>query len=914
MRDLRSAFTGLGTRVATRTFLTFGLCALIPIALSALISHRVVSDELRGLAAARLMQASKAYGLLVYERLRQNEELLTRLARIHLEGNLSAAELREFESERVRIIDVRTEAMNDSADPRSAFGLFILREQNGEPQVALTASLANEERRLTVTGVIASGHLWNADALEIPGAQLCVHDDAGLLLHCTDDVPDITQQGPPLVADWPLFLRPTYGVAAWSVQTRQSPQIALATLTAFRRTLPLVTMIAMAVALLLSVVQIRRSHRPLATLTDAAMRIAERRFTQPIVVDARDEFGSLALAFNQMTAGLARQFATFGALARIDRMILASPSIGRVLERTLPALPRLVCARAAAVLVYSDDRGDALLYVARRDDPQRVRQRRMAINGEELRALLNEHAGGGERLAELRDELRAVTGCTAMDAAPIRVDRELRGVLLLGRTHETARAEQRRYARAFARRFAVALGAEERRQALLRQAYYDDLTGLPNRQLFKDRLRQELAHARRAGESVALIYIDLDRFKNINDSLGHTAGDELLRQVGARFGAVVRDVDTLARLGGDEFVIIASGVRESPAHVLAERLQTALSSVAAIGDVTCFIEASMGIAVYPQDGGTAEILLRNADTAMYRAKSAGGGRAVYFEEDMNRDAIRRLDLEQRLRIALKQRSLSLAYQPKIRTSDGSIFGVEALARWTDAELGPVSPAEFIPVAEECGLIDDLGEWAMLEACETFQSWRRAGIDVGHIGVNVSLRQLRNDRFLQRVQRILDQTQTPAHALELEVTESTLAERPEQVMRLLDQLRAIGVRIAIDDFGVGYSSMAALGQLPADVLKIDRSFITGCATHVDAASIVEAIISMAHALGKLTVAEGVETVEQLELLRTLGCDVIQGYLFAKPMTSDEMIGFSDSLRNTAGRSSSEPIEEVRAIAS
>jgi diguanylate cyclase (GGDEF)-like protein len=462
--------------------------------------------------------------------------------------------------------------------------------------------------------------------------------------------------------------------------------------------------------------------------------------------------------------------------------------------------------------------------------------------------------------------------------------------LLIDCSQGPLHASQREYARAFARRFAVALGSEDRRQALLRQAYYDDLTGLPNRQLFKDRLTRELAHAKRAGVQMGVIFIDLDRFKHVNDSLGHSAGDELLQAVSVRLSGLIRDCDTLARLGGDEFIVIASDLANDPTHVLAERLQVALRQPFVIQNTTCVMAASLGMTVYPRDGDSAEVLLRNADTAMYRAKAAGGGHAVYFEETMNHDAQRRLLVEQRLRTALRDRKLHLFFQPKISLLDGSVCGVEALARWTDAELGFVSPAIFIPIAEECGLIEELGLWALREACETFQGWMRDGCDVRHVSVNASMRQLRDRSFVQEVIRVLHDTGMRADALEIEVTESTLAHRPKEVTTLLDELRIIGVRISIDDFGTGYSSMAALSQIPADVLKIDRSFVNDCATRPEAASIVEAIISMAHALGKVTVAEGVETPGQLAVLRRLGCDAVQGYLFAKPMSPEQLRRF------------------------
>jgi diguanylate cyclase (GGDEF)-like protein len=881
VRGATSALHGLGTRVATRTFLTFALCAITPIALLAFISHQTVRDELRALAVERLAHTSKSYGLLIFERVRQSGELLTRLADAQLRGAGSVQDLRAFSSARVRIVDVRTGA---DADAVAGMRLLILPGES-ERSIALSITRTQGDRRITLVGAITPEHLWDADAVQLGDIELCVREASGAALHCEGE--PVAEDA--LTANWSLFLRPVYGADTWTIETKEPQSAALATVRGFSRTLPIAAGLAVGLALLFSVMQIRRSHRPLAVLTEAAAQIGARRVAAPIVLEDRDEYGALALAFNRMGASVSRHFQMMAALARIDRMILANPAIGAVLERTLPELPRLTGSRVAAVLLLQEGASEASLYVSYREEGKRVHSRRMRAGVNELRALLQGDAESDANIEELRRELRQGSRGAALEAAPIRVERRLRGVLLLSRTAETD-ATRRRHARAFARRFAVALGAQERREALLKQAYYDELTGLPNRQLFKDRLHQELAHARRSGQGLALIYVDLDRFKNVNDSLGHTAGDDLLKLVSWRLGSVMRDADTLARLGGDEFVVIASGARETPAHVVAERLQDAIHGVLRIRDVDCFIEASMGIAVFPQDGTTPEVLLRNADTAMYRAKALGGGRVVYFEETMNRDAMRRMHIEQRLRATLAQGGLTLAYQPQISTADGSLCGVEALARWTDAELGTVSPTEFIPVAEECGLIDQIGDWAIREACATFQTWRSEGWDVGRVSVNVSMRQLRDDRFVDSVRRILEETRMPPGALELEVTESTLAESPRRAMAVLEELRGMGVRIAIDDFGVGYSSMAALGQLPADVLKIDRSFIVNCAARSDASSIVEAIISMAHALGKLTVAEGVEDENQLALLRLLGCDVAQGYLHARPLPAAEVPRF------------------------
>jgi EAL domain-containing protein (putative c-di-GMP-specific phosphodiesterase class I) len=306
-----------------------------------------------------------------------------------------------------------------------------------------------------------------------------------------------------------------------------------------------------------------------------------------------------------------------------------------------------------------------------------------------------------------------------------------------------------------------------------------------------------------------------------------------------------------------------------------------------VQDATCFVQASIGLAVYPQDGIGAEDLLRSADIAMYRSKVSGRGGITYFEEGMNRDAQRRLLVEQRLRVALRSGGLSLAYQAQVDLNDGSLAGVEALARWEDAQLGFVSPAEFIAVAEECGLIEELGTWVLHEACSAYQKLREQGIDLGHVSVNVSMRQLHDDRFVAEVGEALMRHAMSAESLEIEVTESTLASNQKEVNARLETLRRMGVRIAIDDFGTGYSSMSMLGELPTDALKIDRSFVIESASQRTSRSVVEAIISIAHVLGKVTIAEGVETTGQVRTLRQLGCDFAQGYLFAKPVPAEEL---------------------------
>jgi diguanylate cyclase (GGDEF)-like protein len=875
MKDSSTRFGGLGTLVAARTFALFCLCAIVPIVVSAIVADRIVRTKLRDDAAIRLESTSKSFGLLVFERLRQTDEALTDLAELGLAGRLAFDDIRSLRSSHFEVIDV----VADDATSAARLGARPTSLSLHGTQVRLTVIEARGSRSVRITATVDSSYLWNPDAVYLDSMRICVRGPNAEVLQCVGE--DARQAGDTtrsLTGEWSLFLAPRYGVPAWSVRTEQPSTVALSALDSLERTLPLVTLIGIGIAFLLSTVQIRRSHRPLALLVDAVEHMGRRGLHRHVAIDSKDEYGNLARAFNRMTGSLAQQFELFRTLAQIDRMILEDPSTHILVEKILPALPSLLRAPVVAVAVAAGDGRSITLWWSSTSAP--------TVSHLETDELTLVALAG-----QIDVRIPALAGLVAhgnlqlLYGLPIEVEGHLRGVLLLA--DPESRGNSTRHARAFARRFAVALGSEQRRTALLKQAYYDGLTGLPNRQLFKDRLEREIAHAKRTHTQVAIIYIDLDRFKNVNDSLGHSAGDDLLLGVSQRLVSQLRESDTLARLGGDEFVVIAPAPEEQPAHVLAERLQAALREPIVVQGATCFAQASIGLALYPQDGSDAEGLLRSADIAMYRSKAAGPSGITYFEEAMNRDAQRRLQIEQRLREALRAGELSLEYQAKINLNDGSLAGFEALARWKDSQLGVVPPNEFIAVAEECGLIEELGVWVLHEACSTFQKLRTQGIDLGQMSVNVSMRQLRDDRFVNEVRDALMRHAMSAEALEIEVTESTLAGNHREVSGLLESLRRTGVRIAIDDFGTGYSSMSVLAELPTDALKIDRSFVVESASQGSSRSVIEAIISIAHVLGKVTVAEGVETIDQVRALRQLGCDFAQGYFFAKPVPAEDL---------------------------
>ena len=424
------------------------------------------------------------------------------------------------------------------------------------------------------------------------------------------------------------------------------------------------------------------------------------------------------------------------------------------------------------------------------------------------------------------------------------------------------------------------------RLQMTHSAEHDFLTGLPNRMLLSDRIGQAIALAQRNDKKIAILFLDLDGFKNINDSLGHPIGDRLLKSVSRRLVECVRGSDTVSRMGGDEFVILLSEVEQlEDAAISARRILRAVALVHSIDQNELHVTASIGISVYPDDGLNSETLIKSADMAMYQAKGNGRQSYQFFEPAMNVRAVERQYLEESLRRALERNEFTLAYQPKIDLRTGAITGAEALIRWATLTRGSVSPAQFIPVAEDSGLIVPIGAWVLREACEQTQAWLDAGLPAITIAVNVSAIEFQDRNFLDGLFKILDETGLDPSLLELELTESVLMKRAESTASILQALRKKGVQIAVDDFGTGYSSLSYLRMFPVDALKIDQSFVRQISAGDDTA-IVTAVIAMARSLKLRVIAEGVETLEEAAFLRSRHCDEGQGYLFSRPLRAQQ----------------------------
>jgi diguanylate cyclase (GGDEF)-like protein/PAS domain S-box-containing protein len=600
--------------------------------------------------------------------------------------------------------------------------------------------------------------------------------------------------------------------------------------------------------------------RPIVRLTTVARRVADGDLSAKADVTTRDEIGVLARTFNTMTDrlrqtldGLRRSEENFRAIyTHALEGIYQAGMDGKILSAN-PAMARLLGYASPAELI------------AEVGNMQRLHVHREA-RAEATAAVLERDAAFGLEVEFYRKDMS-----TLWVSINARVVRDEKGAPLYTEAFVTDITQRRR--------------AEERVRYL---AQHDALTGLPNRGLFRDRIALAIAQARRERRSVAVLFIDLDHFKHINDSLGHQVGDRLLRAAARRLQRCLREGDSVARLGGDEFVIGLPRIDSSnDAALVAQKAIEALARPLVVDEHELHVTGSIGISLYPMDGEEVDVLMRAADTAMYHAKEKGRDNYQFFTSVLNEAAQSRLMIANRLHHALERGEFALNYQPQVDLESGRVFAAEALIRWRQPEFGAVTPAEFVRVAEETGVIFQLGEWALREACEQLVRWRKQGFTDMRVAVNLSPQQFRRAGFPDTAARILRETGLPPQALELELTESTLMTQSAENVTILERLAAMGVELAVDDFGTGYSSLSYLQRFPIHTLKIDQSFVSGIGADPNDTAIVTAVIAMANSLHLKVVAEGVETFAQAAFLKQQGCPAAQGFYYSAPMPAEEL---------------------------
>lgn len=608
----------------------------------------------------------------------------------------------------------------------------------------------------------------------------------------------------------------------------------------------------------------RSITRPVSRLTEVAGRISRGDLSERALVTSGDEVGVLAGAFNRMTERLTDDINELRrAEQKFQALLESAPDAIIIIERS----GEICLANYQAGLLFGYEPGELLGKPIELLMPERFRDAHMHLRADFFVA---------PRYRPMAEDMELF--CVRKDGTELPVEISLApietrdGLLVASAIRDISERKQ----------------AAER---LLRQANFDTLTGLPNRLLASDRLCQALGHAARTHRRVAVMFLDIDRFKNVNDTLGHAVGDDLLKIIAQRLHKCVRAEDTVARLGGDEFLIIVPGLSLlSDVTVVADKVLEAMRTPCVIGDRELFVAASIGITGYPTDSEDPHILLRNADAAMYRAKESGRNTYRFFTPEMNTHLHKRLEMESHLRYAIRDAELALVYQPQVDIHSGRIVAAEALLRWENPVLGTVPPSDFIPLAEETGLINPIGEWVLLQACLAAKQWPAGDADPVRVAVNVSAIQFRGGGLVEAVARVLLESGLPACSLELEITERVLLDDVDNTSRVLLDLKQMGVRLALDDFGKGYSSLSYLKRFPFDTLKIDREFVSGVTVNPGDAALCKAIMAMANSLNLSVIGEGVETLEQWEFLRAHGADVVQGYYISLPIRQEAFLQF------------------------
>ncbi len=675
-----------------------------------------------------------------------------------------------------------------------------------------------------------------------------------------------------------------------------------------RIALPLAILLALCLVSLLAIRRIHQRLAPLERLVEGTRRIAEREADVRLVVDSGDEFEELAGRFNAMAGHLGEQLDALDRLVDVGRDILAAVDSEGIVSAVLSRIREVHPSDSVALtLVRASDPGALQTFVDHGDKGRAEVVDGPGFTSQEVRQLAGQ---SHHQLLEMKGtmprclEPLARAGMAQCLVLPLFVKEKLAGLIALGhRDAGDVDRERIPYARQLADQTALALGNAVVREENRLLAYYDSVTDLPNRRMYKDRLKQALHYSRRRHQLLATCSLNIDGFKRINDTLGFDGGDRFLREVGKRLGRCIRFTDAVARagtesyevaisrLGGDDFSILLPELsNEHDASRVARRVQKEFSKPFVLDGRELFTTASIGIAIYPFDGEDAETLLRNADTAMHCAKRRGCNNYQFFAKSMNAEASRKLHLEARMRRALERGEFSVHYQPVHEVATGNLAAAEALLRWDDPDMGMVRPDEFIPVAEETGLITTLGAWVLQTACAQCREWEEAGLGEIRMAVNLSGHQLRVPKFVETVSDALESTGLPPRRLELEITESTIMQDDDLTIAALNQLHRLGVGLALDDFGTGYSSLSYLRRFPIHRVKIDRSFVKEIPANQDDGAITAAIIAMAHNLRLGVVAEGVETDEQLEFLRERGCDEVQGFLFSPAVAAEEFSRF------------------------
>lgn len=919
-----------GSRLARRLFVLFLLVAIVPLALTDWIASVATREVSAQLAQEQRVQTTRQASRQVLDRLLAGKSLLLAQAEsraqdvppglgrmfsrvVRVDGDAVASWPPHTGEDQLQVWSA-TPSHGFSVPAEQAAVAVQLRIDHSLPTQPRVMLGAHRRGALVWLAVMEPEYLWGPLADAGLDAAWWVHDSRGrLVVHQAGEDFTLRRElgrvGEELVeTSTELFLGGELLTGDWRFTQRAPARPVLWYGVPLAWWLAAVAVAALLTIALLSLWRIRRALDPLAQLTRVTRRLAAGAEVARVEVHRDDEIGELAEAFNEMAARIETQFDALKGLATIDRDILAGAPFERVAAHALQRVAK--------------DFPQACAMVAWREGEHDMRQLWLGPAGDATRLVLNDRfdagEGGFDRFAAIADDVQRLAAdggeppCGAMapclrnagidrSAAavllPLRHENRTVAMLALGLAEAVPDAALQP-AREVRDRLRVALASRIREQELVYRAAHDSLTGLANRFGLQTQLEAMLGGVARR-DRVALLSIDLDHFKDVNDTLGHEAGDELLCAASHRLRSCVPAGAVVARPGGDEFVVLLPDADAATAASVAALALATLGRPFALRGGERRLGASAGIALGPEHGSQREELMRCADIALFAAKEAGRGQHKVFTAELDRHARERVQLQLELRRALERGEFVVHYQPRVQPGDGRILAAEALVRWQHPARGLLYPGSFIAEAEACGLIDELGLWVLDAACAQAAAWRRDGLALQRVSVNLSPRQLSGGALPAQVAEVLERHRLPGSALELEVTESLLMNDPGEARAQLAELRQRGVTVALDDFGTGYSSMALLRQLPIDVMKVDRSFVVGLGIDDGAMAVTRAIMTLARSLRLHLVAEGVETEAQAEVLRSLGCDELQGYLFSRPVPAAEFERLAGLSRSAPG---------------
>jgi diguanylate cyclase (GGDEF)-like protein len=919
---MRISGTFLNSKVAKRIALVLFLASFIPTVLVTFLAQNTIKGLTKTTAHRQLVETSKSHALFVFSNLVNARNVLNENAQSvlhetqvnqqthqqlsHFFQSIVITQLNGSVIKESGAVSYSTQAIQahiQTVTTQQKAGITHLlvvpsRDVSGRQAIILARSFVNENRqKILIFAELNPRYLWGNQEDYPSDIRVCAFEinSKTVPLFCSNNnVDPIVKQLPENMGEWELFLGGEFRHTSWRFETNRTTPFSHQSAGFFDGYgYTAVALMSLLLVALLSTIQIRRTMVPLEQLIQAARNIATGQF-KPVSVNQSNEFGELAEAFNQMSSHIERQLDTLQTLAMIDQEIASHLNVEKLIHQIINRMALISAADTICIthLVEEDqDKAHCKVFALVHNQ---VITHRGHITMHTITDI-KKHENGLFCSTSTYQDLFKDTQQDNQPAQfawlfPILWQGKICAFVSLG-SHSTLQqnAPFLDEMKELANRVGIAITAEAREHQLMVQAQYDSLTGLPNRVLLNDRILQAIEVSNRINKPFWLAFIDMDKFKFVNDSFGHHIGDQFLCEIAKRLERAVRGMDTVARFGGDEFIVLLQADHDEQAkNAILQRIMQTIIATVNIQHHEILTSCSIGVAAYPSDGLTPEELLTHADIALYRAKELGRNNIQEFNPIMNQRASMRLKMETQLRKALENKEFTVFYQPKTNLISQRIVGMEALVRWHNPLLGFISPQAFIPLAEETGLIISLGEWVLKTACEQAVAWQQAGYQDLLMSVNFSARQLAHSRIIEQIEHVLAETGLKPHNLELELTESMIMNNAEETIQVLQKIKSLGVHLSIDDFGTGYSSLAYLQSLPVDTLKIDKIFIDDIESQESNAPIVASVIALAKNLQLKVVAEGVETQSQIDYLKNHGCDEVQGYFYGKPEPATQLV--------------------------